>query len=98
MCLSDVQLLEYIKEPLAEFGPVLWRIARRASGAVIPGAEVTATNSATQQRQVVKAGPAGFYAVESLAAGTYDLTIKKEGTLDLGFSKGSSLILAPESP
>ena|SRR5437867_2956711 len=49
------------------------------SGAVIPDAEATLTNTATQQSRTVKTNASGFYSAEALLAGTYDVTVKKEG-------------------
>ena len=49
------------------------------SGAVIPDAEATLTNTATQQSRIVKTNASGFYSAEALLAGTYDVTVKKEG-------------------
>src|SRR3984893_1228945 len=50
-----------------------------ATGAVVPDAEVTANNAATQQRRTVQSNAQGFYAIESLLAATYEVTIKKVG-------------------
>ncbi len=63
------------------------------SGAVIPNAEVTITNAATGQAQVVHTNSSGFYDLEALQAGAYNVTVKTEGfrafvaegvTLDVG--------------
>ena len=50
-----------------------------ATGAVVPDAEVTATNNATQQKRTVQSNAQGFYAIESLLAAKYDVTVKKVG-------------------
>src|SRR5579863_2518050 len=50
-----------------------------ATGAIVPDAEVTATNNATQQKRTVQSNAQGFYAIESLLAANYDLTVKKVG-------------------
>jgi Carboxypeptidase regulatory-like domain len=50
-----------------------------ASGAIVPDAEVTATNAATQQRRTVQTNAQGFYAIEPLLAASYDLIVKKTG-------------------
>jgi hypothetical protein len=50
-----------------------------ATGAVVPDAEVTATNQATQQKRTVQSNAQGFYAIESLLAARYDVTVKKVG-------------------
>jgi hypothetical protein len=50
-----------------------------ATGAVVPDAEVTATNNATQQKRTVQTNAQGFYAIESLLAAKYDVSVKKVG-------------------
>ena len=56
------------------------------SGAVIPGASVSATNEATNlTRETVTAGD-GTYSLASLAPGTYDITIAKAGLKTLKFA------------
>jgi hypothetical protein len=49
------------------------------SGAVVPDAEVTVTNAATQQTRTTQSNAQGFYDFESLLAAKYQLTIKKAG-------------------
>lgn len=49
------------------------------TGAVVPGAQVTITNTATQDIRTVASNEAGFYDAEALRAGAYDITVKKEG-------------------
>lgn len=49
------------------------------SRAVIPDAEVTLTNTATNQSRVLRTDAAGFFDAEALLAGTYDVAVKKEG-------------------
>ena len=49
------------------------------SGSVIPGAEVTITNTATNQSRTDKTDSAGYFDVEALVPGTYDVLVKKEG-------------------
>jgi hypothetical protein len=49
------------------------------TGAVVPDAEVTITNTATRQTRGLRTTAAGFYSAEALMAGTYDVTVKKEG-------------------
>ena len=41
------------------------------SGAVVPEAQVTLTNTATQQARTVTTNGSGFYSAEALLAGTY---------------------------
>lgn len=50
-----------------------------ASGAVVPEAEITVTNTGTQQRRTVQSNAQGFYDVESLLAANYEVIIKKVG-------------------
>jgi hypothetical protein len=51
------------------------------SGAAIPDAEVTITNTATQQTRVLRSDQAGSFDAEGLAASgiIYNVTVKKEG-------------------
>src|SRR5207245_9893974 len=49
------------------------------SGAVVPGATVTTTDTRTQQTKTATTNATGYYDVESLAASTNDVTIKMEG-------------------
>ena len=50
-----------------------------ATGAVVPDAEVTVSNAATQQRRTTQSNAQGFYDFESLLAAQYQVTIKKAG-------------------
>jgi len=50
-----------------------------ATGAVVPEAEVSATNKATQQKRTVQSNAQGFFAIESLLAASYEVTVKKVG-------------------
>jgi hypothetical protein len=49
------------------------------SGAVLPGAEVTATHVESGHARTTVTGPAGSYRLPSLAVGSYDVTITKAG-------------------
>ena len=49
------------------------------SGAVIPGAQVTLTNEATNESRKVQANGAGLYAFPSLVPGTYSLKATEKG-------------------
>ncbi|HKS73246.1 MAG TPA: carboxypeptidase-like regulatory domain-containing protein, partial [Terriglobales bacterium] len=49
------------------------------SGGVIPGAQVTLTNEATNQSRVVETNATGLYAFPSLVPGTYSLTAAAKG-------------------
>ena len=50
-----------------------------SSGAVIPGASVTATNTETGVSTKTTSDSSGSYTFPSLPPGTYDLTVQKEG-------------------
>lgn len=49
------------------------------SGAVIPGAKVTATNVDTKASRSIETGGAGSYALTNLAVGTYDVEVEAKG-------------------
>jgi hypothetical protein len=49
------------------------------SGSVVPGASVTATNTATGVQATVKTDGAGFYSFPDLPVGDYDLDVKQTG-------------------
>ena len=55
------------------------------SGAVMPGATVTATNEATQVSQSTVTGSAGTYTIPHLLVGTYTVSADAKG-----FQKGST--------
>jgi hypothetical protein len=48
-------------------------------GSVVPGVEVTVTNTATGQKNVTKSGPDGTFRVLNLPIGTYTVTASKAG-------------------
>ena len=50
-----------------------------STGAVIPGAGVTVTNSGTHQTAKTSTNPAGYYVVPDLPSGNYDVKAEKEG-------------------
>src|ERR1051326_575481 len=52
---------------------------RDASGALIPSAAVTVTNSATGFRQSLSTDTSGLFVFPSLPAGTYDLRVERQG-------------------
>ncbi len=52
---------------------------RDATGAVVPGAEVTLTNTATNVSLKATTNTGGDYLIAGLPAGTYDLTITNQG-------------------
>ena len=49
------------------------------SGASVPGAQITVTNTQTGVSVKATTGSEGTYSVPGLLAGTYDVTIEKEG-------------------
>ena len=53
--------------------------ATDASGAVLPGATVTITATATKVSRTLVTGPGGEYAVRYLTPGTYDVTVAAPG-------------------
>lgn len=50
-----------------------------ATGAVVPGVKITATNIATQQVGVTTSSPDGTYRISGLLVGVYRLTCEKQG-------------------
>ena len=49
------------------------------SGAVVPNATVTATNTETKEERTASSNDDGFYVLSTLPAGTYSATISKSG-------------------
>jgi hypothetical protein len=49
------------------------------TGSVVPGAQITVTNTATGIVQHAVSDSKGFFSFEALAVGTYDLKVEKEG-------------------
>ena len=56
------------------------------SGAVVPGARVTAVNEATNSTRDTQTTNTGTYTISSLAPGTYDVAIEKDGLKTIKFS------------
>ncbi len=50
-----------------------------ASGAVVPGAEITVKNTSTNESHKTTSGATGTYSVPELQIGTYEITVKKDG-------------------
>lgn len=72
------------------------------SGAVIPGAPVTARNVDTGVEQTVSTNEAGVYVFASITPGTYDLRVEYEGfktstqtgiTIDTGYTRTVNAVL-----
>ena len=61
-----------------------------ATGAVIPGVQVTVTNSATGDVRVVESNESGVYVVSAISAGTYDIAAELAG-FDRQVLRGISL-------
>jgi hypothetical protein len=64
---------------LASDGGSLLGTITDPSGTVVPGAKVTATETATSVRQSIITDGHGFYSFQSLAVGHYDVEINKAG-------------------
>jgi hypothetical protein len=63
------------------------------AGAVVSGADVTVTNTATGETRSAKTSGQGDYAITELPAGTYDVTIKQPNFKEY-VSKGVQLFVA----
>jgi hypothetical protein len=61
-----------------QFGQLGGSVADPA-GAVVPGAKVTVTNTATAQSQVVQTNNEGLFGVGNIAIGEYVISVEKEG-------------------
>jgi outer membrane receptor protein involved in Fe transport len=77
-----------------------------SSGAVIPGAHVVARNTSTAQVREADAGDDGFFRLQALPVGTYELTAEREGfatyknggiEIGLGQTAHVDVTLAPAS-
>jgi len=84
-------------------GTIIGSVADQ-TGAVIPGAKVTATNTGTQISQTVNANASGEYTLPKLSVGTYTVTATAPGfsdsttaglTLDVSQSRSVDFKLAP---
>jgi hypothetical protein len=64
---------------LASDGGSLLGTITDPSGTVVPGAKVTATETATSVKQSIATDGHGFYSFQSLAVGRYDVEINKAG-------------------
>jgi len=52
---------------------------RDPSGAVVPGAAITLTNTRTGFKQVTQSNSAGNYSIVDISPGTYDIAVLKDG-------------------
>lgn len=64
------------------------------TGAVIPGATVTVTNTATGVQMKTTTNDSGFYSFPSLPVGRYDLRVEEEG---FGVQKRTGLVIDADS-
>ncbi len=80
---------------VAQFGASLSGTVQDPTQAVIPGATVTLTNSATQTKQSVQSGPEGTYQFRELPPGSYTVTVTANGFQQ---SVQSNVVLAAETP
>ncbi|MGB9610510.1 MAG: carboxypeptidase regulatory-like domain-containing protein, partial [Bryobacteraceae bacterium] len=76
-----VLLLLQVVSPLAQaqFRAGIQGVVRDPSGAVVPGAKVTLTSQETKAKRTVTTSSEGVYAITSLAPGSYELAVEKEG-------------------
>ncbi len=63
---------------MAQTGSIVGTVADE-TGAVVPGADVTVRNTATNQSHKTISGASGTYTVTDLPVGPYEVTVKKEG-------------------
>ncbi len=80
---------------LAQFQASLRGTVADSTGAVIPGATVTLTNSETNQTLTTESNGAGIYSFNGLAPGHYRLQVERQG-----FEKKvvAQVVLIPEQP
>ena len=67
-----------LRAQVASGGSIIGTVTDQ-SGALVPNAEITVTNVATQQKRAEKTSNSGFYAAENLLASTYEVAIRKTG-------------------
>jgi outer membrane receptor protein involved in Fe transport len=80
-CIAIIAVLLVISLPLAaqvRFGGVVGSVTD-PSGASVPDAKVTLTNTGTNESRTTTTGPNGSYALPNLSAGRYQLEIEKSG-------------------
>ncbi len=77
---------------LAQVSAVVSGIITDPSGAVVPGATVTATNTATGAIREIMADGAGRYQISSLPVGPYEIRVKKAG-FQQAFRQGIQLLV-----
>jgi len=57
-----------------------------ASGAVVPGADISVSSQATNATRATQTDATGSYSVTSLTPGTYDITVAKAGLKTIKFA------------
>lgn len=98
-CLTMVFFVARGKAQVAGTGSIQG-VVKDASGAVIPNASVTITNSATQVKQTTKTDTTGLYSFPNIPIGTYILEVKITGfrtysRADVVVNVGSSVGVNP---
>ena len=79
VCLSLFALLFTVASASAQFGAGIQGTIKDSTGAVIPGATVTATKAETGIAHTAKTSGEGFYRVSELAPGSYTVTVEAKG-------------------
>src|SRR4030095_1740622 len=62
-----------------QFTGTLQGVVRDASGAVVPGAEVSVTNAGTNQSRILITDASGAYVAPLLKTGTYRVSVRLTG-------------------
>ena len=70
----------------AQFGASLSGTVTDSSGAVVPGAKVTITNTATQAQKTATSSAQGFYAINELPPGHYSVVVTAKGFKEQDFA------------
>lgn len=63
---------------LGQMGQITGRVTSQ-DGAVVPGAQVTITETATGQQRIVQSNDAGYYTAPSLLPGSYSISVTLHG-------------------
>src|SRR5664280_779416 len=79
LCVLTMALLVFSTQSMAQgYGSIVGTVAD-PSGAVVPGASVTATQTETGRKTVVTSGQNGAYVFPSLSPANYILTVESKG-------------------
>lgn len=62
-----------------QFSGTLRGVVQDSTGAIVPGAEVSVVEVATNDAHVIVTGDSGTYVVPQLKPGNYRITVKKDG-------------------